>query len=72
MSLEDAFTKVGVLNTLIEVVGGYEDNVVKCWWDDIETACTNLFANHFTDIGWCFSYNPDKNLLDRGRMKNGN
>lgn len=71
MSIEDALTKVGVLNTLIQVAGGYEGYVIKCLWDNMETKCDNLFANHFTDIGWCFSFNPDKTLLYEGRIKNG-
>lgn len=34
-------------------------SLLKCWWNDKEIGCNGKFFNHYTDYGWCFTFNPN-------------
>lgn len=61
----------GTINTIREISEGFENSVLKCWWENKETTCDNLFVNHLTDFGYCFSFNPLKLLTYEGQIKKG-
>lgn len=37
--------------------------VVKCWWRNQEKNCSEMFLNHMTDHGWCFTINPHPDIV---------
>lgn len=44
-------------------------SVEKCWWNDREINCSNLFANHYFEDKFCFTFNQDASDLDVGDGK---
>lgn len=38
-------------------------SVTKCWWKNRERNCSEMFLNHMTDHGWCFTTNPHPHVV---------
>lgn len=38
-------------------------SVVKCWWKNTASNCSEMFLNHMTDHGWCFSINSHPDVV---------
>src|SRR4051794_19824282 len=44
-------------------------SVIDCKWSMNQSIpCKNLFLNHMTDYGWCFTFNPSVDLLQAHRL----
>lgn len=38
-------------------------SVLKCWWKNAAANCAEMFLNHMTDHGWCFTVNPHPDVV---------
>lgn len=59
----DLFAHLGIAKVMEMAGMGSDITVEKYWWENKEINCKNLFVNHVTDYGWCYTFNPSKQYL---------
>lgn len=56
--------RVGFTSAQKAVALDATQSVIKCWYKEVEIECGKLFYNHFGDVGWCFTFNPDRDYYN--------